>query len=76
MGQSLSAIREFIGPYPLAVLFAPLAVLPELLAYALFVALTLFLLWKVMDRRAVWERSPSRYYLPCLLDKSTWFLPW
>jgi len=54
MGQSPYAISEFISPYPLAVLFTPLAALPEMLAYALFVALSLFFLWKVMGRRAGW----------------------
>jgi hypothetical protein len=54
MGQSPSAIAFNYAPYPLAVLFAPLALLPELLAYAVFVSLNLFLLWKVMRRRSVW----------------------
>ena len=54
MGQSPSAIWDFNGPYPLALLFAPFALLPEPLAYALFVALNLFLLWKVLRRRSLW----------------------
>lgn len=54
MGQSPSAIWDFNGPYPLAVLFAPFALLPEPLAYGLFVALNLFFLWKVMRKRMAW----------------------
>jgi hypothetical protein len=54
MGLSPSAIWDFNGPYPLAVLFAPFALLPEPLAYALFVAINLFLLWKVLRRRSIW----------------------
>jgi hypothetical protein len=42
------------GPYPLALIFVPLALLPESLAYGLFVALNLFLLWKVMGKRMLW----------------------
>jgi hypothetical protein len=54
MGQSPAAIPGFISPYPLAVLFAPFALLPEPLAYALFIALNLFFLWKVMGKRMIW----------------------
>jgi len=54
LGQSPSGIWDFNGPYPLAVLFAPFALLPEPLAYALFLAINLFLLWKVLRRRSVW----------------------
>lgn len=54
LGLSPSAIWDFNGPYPLAVLFAPFALLPEPVAYAVFVALNLFFLWKVMGKRMLW----------------------
>lgn len=47
-------LRGFYNPLPLAVLFAPLALLPLRVAYGLFVLGTLLLLWKVTGRRGVW----------------------
>ncbi len=54
MGLSPSAIYDFNGPYPLAVLFAPLALFPEPVAYVIFLLINLVLLWLVMRKRAVW----------------------
>lgn len=44
----------FISPYPLAVVFAPAALLPVPLAYGGYLAFCLFLLWRLMRQRAIW----------------------
>lgn len=53
-GVSPYAHWDFNSPFPFAVLFAPFALLPQNLAYAVYLALNLGLLWKVMGRKAVW----------------------
>jgi hypothetical protein len=44
----------FPSPFPMALLFAPLALLPVPVAYGVFLAINLLLLWKVMRKRMVW----------------------
>jgi hypothetical protein len=53
-GQSPYQIFDFNPPYPLAVLFAPLALMPEPLAYALYLMLCLWLLWKAVGTKLIW----------------------
>ena len=53
-GLSPYGVHDFIGPYPLAVLFAPLALLPMPLAYTLYLGFNIGMLWKLMHKRAVW----------------------
>ena len=53
-GQSPYSIVGFISPYPLAVLFALIAWLPEPVAYGVYLAGCLALLWKVVGRRSIW----------------------
>ena len=53
-GTSPYRVRGFISPLPLAVLFVPFAFLPMLAAYAVFVLITLGMLWKAAGRRAGW----------------------
>ncbi|NPA31070.1 MAG: hypothetical protein GXO37_03620 [Chloroflexi bacterium] len=53
-GASPYAIPDFYPPYLLAMLFAPLTLLPEGLAYGLYVTLQIALLFKVRRWRAVW----------------------
>jgi hypothetical protein len=53
-GTSPYRVHGFVSPLPLAVLFVPLALLPELAAYAVFVLVTLGMLWKAVGRRAGW----------------------
>jgi hypothetical protein len=53
-GTSPYLIADFNPPYPLAVLFALFALLPEPLAYLVYLALSLLLVWKVLGRRGLW----------------------
>ena len=53
-GVSPYRVRGFFSPLPLAVLFAPLALLPLRVAYAVFVLLTLWMLWKARRGRVGW----------------------
>ncbi len=53
-GVSPYAIPDFNAPYLLALLFVPLTLLPESMAYALFVGVQLLLLWRQRGRRALW----------------------
>src|SRR5438128_2267731 len=53
-GQSPYTIVDFIEPYPLAVLFALVAWLPESVAYGAYLVGCLGLLWKVVGRRSIW----------------------
>ncbi|NTW09681.1 MAG: hypothetical protein HGA28_08980, partial [Anaerolineaceae bacterium] len=53
-GQSPYSIVDFYAPYPIALLFALVAWLPETVAYALYLAGSLFLLWKVLGKKAIW----------------------
>ena len=53
-GQSPYLIPDFQPFYPIAVVFALIAWLPEPVAYGLFLAGCLALLWKVVGRRAIW----------------------
>lgn len=41
-------------PYPLAVIFALFAWMPEPVAYALFIGINLYMLFKVMGRNGIW----------------------
>lgn len=52
-GISPYTIPDFNGPYFLAMAFAPIALLPEYLAYVLFIILNLTLLWKIMGKRSL-----------------------
>lgn len=53
-GLSPYTINGFISPYPLALLFAPFALLPLPVAYGFYLALNLFLLWRALRKRALW----------------------
>lgn len=53
-GTSPYAICDFNPPFLLAMLFAPIAWLPENIAYFLYLAGCLWLMWKVMGRRFIW----------------------
>ncbi len=53
-GTSPYAIFDFNPPYPLAMLFALVAWMPEWLAYVLYLAGCLWLMWRVMGKRLVW----------------------
>jgi hypothetical protein len=53
-GISPYSVYDFIGPYPQAVLFAPLALLPLPVAYILYLAFNIFMLWRLLRRRAIW----------------------
>lgn len=53
-GTSPYRVRGFLSPLPLAVLFAPFGLLPRTAAYAVFVLVTLGMLWKAAGRRAGW----------------------
>lgn len=53
-GRSPYEVSGFYSPLPLAVLFAPLALLPQPVAYGLFVLITLWMLWKATGLRGIW----------------------
>lgn len=53
-GASPYAHWDFNSPYPLAILFAPLALLPQAIAYLVYLAANLWLIWKVMGKKAAW----------------------
>lgn len=53
-GTSPYRVKGFISPLPLAVLFAPLGLLPMHVAYGVFVLGSLELLWKAAGHRALW----------------------
>ena len=53
-GQSPYTIVDFNPPYPLAVLFALIAWLPEPVAYGAYLVGCFGLLWKVVGRRSIW----------------------
>ena len=53
-GLSPHTVADFNGPYPLAVLFAPLALLPLPVAYGLFLAFNLYLVWRVLHWSGAW----------------------
>lgn len=53
-GTSPYRVKGFISPLPLAVLFAPLGLLPMHAAYGVFVLGSLGLLWKAAGRNALW----------------------
>ena len=53
-GTSPYAVHEFIGPYLQAMLFTPLALLPLPVAYGVYLAFSLYLLWRLLRKRAVW----------------------
>ena len=53
-GSSPYEVFGFYSPLPLAVLFAPLALLPQPMAYAIFVLASLWMLWKAAGLRGVW----------------------
>jgi hypothetical protein len=54
VGASPYTVDGFFHPYPMAVLFAPFAVLPESASYFLYLALCVTLLWRVLGKRALW----------------------
>ncbi|HEX3128788.1 MAG TPA: hypothetical protein VH394_15755 [Thermoanaerobaculia bacterium] len=53
-GKSPYRVRGFVSPLPLAVLFAPIALLPRLSAWFIYVLATLGLLLKAARRTAGW----------------------
>jgi len=53
-GVSPYTIPDFNPPYPLAVVFALVAWLPEPVAYALYVACCVWLLWRTLGRTGIW----------------------
>jgi len=54
-GTSPYQMWDFNGPYPLAVFFVPLALLPEPLAYFTFLGANLLLGWKLLGvRKGIW----------------------
>ncbi len=53
-GSSPYAVHDFIGPYPQAMFYAPLALLPLPAAYALYLTFCVFMLWRVLRKRMVW----------------------
>ncbi|MES1244694.1 MAG: glycosyltransferase family 87 protein [Acidobacteriota bacterium] len=53
-GKSPYRVDGFVSPLPLAVLFAPLALLPRLSAWFVYVLATVGLLLKAAQRRARW----------------------
>ena len=53
-GTSPYRVKGFISPLPLAVLFAPLGLLPMHAAYGVFVLGSLGLLWKAAGRNTLW----------------------
>jgi hypothetical protein len=53
-GTSPYVISDFYAPYPLAVFFALFAWMPENVAYAIFVAGVLFMMWKLLRFKGVW----------------------
>ena len=53
-GTSPYQVPGFYSPLPLAVLFAPLALLPLPVAYAIFVLASLWMLWKAAGWRGGW----------------------
>jgi hypothetical protein len=54
-GNSPYIVTDYLGPYPLALLFIPLTFLPEPVAYFVYTAINLGLLWKVAGlRQSLW----------------------
>src|SRR5262245_22860376 len=53
-GVSPYTITDFNPPFPLAVLFALVAWMPEPLAYVAYLAVCLWLMWKVLGKRTLW----------------------
>ncbi len=53
-GLSPYTIFDFNPPYPLAVLFALIAWLPESVAYWVYTGACLGLMWKVLGKRSLW----------------------
>jgi hypothetical protein len=53
-GGSPYAVPGFFSPLPLAVLFAPLALLPKYVAYGIYVLVSLWLLWRQARQRMLW----------------------
>ncbi len=53
-GESPYLIEGFISPYPLAMLFALFAWIPEIIAYVLYLCLNIFLLWKILGKGMIW----------------------
>ncbi len=53
-GISPYSVYEFNGPYLQAMLFAPLALLPLPVAYGLYLAFNIFMLWYLLRRKSIW----------------------
>ena len=53
-GLSPYRVTDFIGPFPLAILFIPFSLLPEQVAYWFFVILNLGLLLFLFRKKSVW----------------------
>lgn len=53
-GVSPYTVDGFFHPYPMAVLFAPFALLPEAASYGLYIILCIALLWRVAGKRTLW----------------------
>ena len=53
-GLSPYTVADFNGPFPLALIFVPFALLPETIAYILYVGICLYLLWRLMRLKSIW----------------------
>ena len=53
-GVSPYSIYDFNSPIFLAIIFAPLAVLPVYVAYGSFIAANIFIAWKLLHKRIIW----------------------
>jgi hypothetical protein len=54
LGNSPYSVGGFYSPLPLAVFFIPFALLPKPIAYAIYIAVSLLLLWKVAGKHSFW----------------------
>jgi len=53
-GSSPYLVEGFYSPLPLALFFLPFALLPEIIAYALYLLLSAFLIWKLPKPQRYW----------------------
>jgi hypothetical protein len=54
LGNSPYSVSGFYSPLPLAIFFIPFALLPQMISYALYLAVSLLLLWKVARKQFIW----------------------
>ena len=53
-GNSPYQVDGFYSPLPLAVFFVPFALLPEFIAYVLYLALSICLILRIAKRKSLW----------------------